>query len=127
MSNWGPMADRELFAVLRPLAALAPDEPGEPEPGPRPPAVGEPGVLEELARAAGLEPLRSGDVEVPFAAADRDALERALLDGAGFGRVTAHADVATVRRTLTEAAAPFRRADGSYLFRNRFRFVIARA
>jgi hypothetical protein len=32
-----------------------------------------------------------------------------------------------VRRTIVEAAAPFRRPDGSYRFENRFRYVIAEA
>jgi SAM-dependent methyltransferase len=127
VANWGPMADRELFAVLRPLAALVPSEDDEDEAGPPPPAVAEPGVLEGLARGAGLEVVDAGDVEVPFAAPDLAALERAILDGAGLRRVAASATEDAVRHTLVRTAAPYRRPDGSYLFRNRFRFIVARA
>ena len=51
--NWGRAEDRELSAVLGPLRELLPPGP----PSPPGPAVGEPGVLEELARAAGLSPV----------------------------------------------------------------------
>ena len=115
--NWG--GERELFAVLRPLGELSP-----PKPGPARPAVGEPGVLEDLFGRAGLTPGRGGEVDVPFTAPDLPALERALLAGAGFGSAIEHAGEETVRRTLADTAAPFRRADGSYRFGNRFRYLV---
>jgi hypothetical protein len=63
-------------------------------------------------------------VDVPFTAPDLRALERALLAGAGFGSAVEHAGEETVRRTLADTAAPFRRADGSYRFGNRFRYLV---
>ncbi len=113
--------------VLRALARLAPDDPDEASgDGPLPAAVAEPGVLEDLTAQGGVEVVEAGDVGVPFEARDGDTLERALLDGAGFGSVAEHVGMDTVRRTLVEAAVPVRRLDGSYRFENRFRFVIAR-
>jgi SAM-dependent methyltransferase len=102
--NWGPLERRELWAVFGPLRELEP--PGEDDDGPPPPRVGEPGVLEALARGAGLEPVAAGDVGVPAEAPDLAWLERAILDGSGFGSAIEHSGEATVRATLAEAAAP---------------------
>jgi hypothetical protein len=70
-------------------------------------------VLESLARQAGLAPERTGEVEVPYAFPDRATLERALLA------------IAPVYGVGPELAERFRRADGSYPFENRFRYLIA--
>ncbi len=124
--NWGRPQDRELAAVFSPLRELEPPpEPGPPQPDPA--AIGEPGVLEDLARRARLEPGRAGEVDVPYAAPDQATLERALLAGAGFLSAIDHSGEEAVRRTITHAAAPFRQPDGSYLFRNKFRYLIAHA
>ena len=90
-------------------------DPAPPSPGPEPPAVREPGVLESECRAAGLEPVAAAEVDLPYEAADFAAFERAVREGAGI-----HAD------WLGDAAAPYRRADGSYRFESRFRYVVAR-
>jgi SAM-dependent methyltransferase len=116
--NWGRLDDRELFAVLRPLRELR-----QPSP-PVPPALGEPGVLEGLARRAGLEPRQAGEVDVPYEVPDQATLERAFLVDAGV-EVIEHAGEHAVRRTIVTAAAPFRRPDGSYRFENRFRYLVA--
>lgn len=68
----------------------------------------------------------AADVGAAVAEAARVARgPRALLDGAGFGSVLEHADAATVSCTIAEAAAPFRRPDGSYRFENTFMYVVA--
>lgn len=118
LCNWG--SERELSAVMGAVGALEPPAPSAPSP-----RVSEPGVLASLARDAGLEPRSEGTVAVPYEAPDLATLERALLDGAGFGSVLEHADAATVSRTIAEAAAPFRRPDGSYRFENTFMYVVA--
>jgi SAM-dependent methyltransferase len=105
--NWGQRADRDLFDVYE----LA----GEPAP---PSPLGDPGVLEERARAAGLDPVRAADVDVPWEAPDLATLVEAIITGAGFDATPA---------TIERAAAPFRRPDGSYRFENSFRYVVARA
>lgn len=122
--NWGRPQDRELSAVFRPLRELEPPT-ARGAPQSDPPAVGEPGVLEELAREAGLRPERTAEVDVPYATPDYPTLERAIVAGAGFHSAIERRGEEAVRKTITEAAAPFRQPDGSYLFRNRFRYVIA--
>ena len=81
--NWGRHEDRDLGRIFDVLSELQPPPVEEEVPVARP-AIGEPGVLEELARAAGLAPRRAGDVDVPYEAPDLPTLERALLEGSGF-------------------------------------------
>jgi SAM-dependent methyltransferase len=99
--GWGAVADRDLAAVY---GALSGSTPADPEPY-------------DLA-AAGLEPLTAGEVDVPYESPDLATLHRALVAGAGFD---------ATRAAVEAAAGPFRRADGSYRFENRFRYVVARA
>jgi SAM-dependent methyltransferase len=115
--GWGPPEERELLAVFRAVAALEPAEEDDDAP-PGPPTV------EERMRAAGLRPRAAAAVAAPYTAPDLATLERAVLDGAGFGTAVARAGAPAVRRALKDAAAPFRRPDGSYRFENRFRYVI---
>jgi SAM-dependent methyltransferase len=119
--NWGCPEELELLRVTGALGELLPPGPDAP-PGP---AVGEPGVLEGLARAAGLAPARAGEVDTPYEARDLAALERALIEGAGFLPAVEHAGERRVHEVIAAAAAPFRRHGGSYRFENRFRYLIA--
>jgi ubiquinone/menaquinone biosynthesis C-methylase UbiE len=114
--NWGRMEDRQLFVVMRALRD-GPSAAG--------PEISEPGGLEKLARRAGLEPGQAGEIEVPYEAPDQETLEQAFLNDAAFG-VLQRLGEAETRRLIVEAAAPFRRRDGSYRFENRFRYLIAR-
>ena len=122
--NWARPQDCELGAVSGPLHALLPGSDPDPS-GPVPPAVGQPGVLEDLARAAGLRPREAGEVDVPYQVPDQATLERAFLVDAGL--LGASERVETARRTIVDAAAPFRRADGSYRFENRVLYLVAAA
>ena len=70
------------------------------------PTIGDPGELEARARRAGLEPREAGEVDVPFEAPDREALERAFLVDAA-GSVRERLGEQEVRRRVAEAAAPF--------------------
>jgi hypothetical protein len=114
------------MAVTGPLRALASEPPRGP-PASEPPAIGQPGVLEDLARAAGLRAKEADEVDVPYEVPDRATLERAFLVDAGFLDATAQASEEAARTTIVEAAAPFRHGDGSYRFENRFRYLIAEA
>ena len=109
--NWGRRADSTLFSVYDQI------DPPDDDTAPRP-AIGEPGALEERARAAGLEPVTATEVDVPWEAPDLATLVEAIVAGAGFE---------ATHTAIARAAAPFRRSDGSYRFENRFRYLIARA
>jgi hypothetical protein len=82
-------------------------------------------VLEALTRQAGLTPERAGDVEGPYAFPDRATLERELLAIAPVDGVGPQVAREVIRNTVETATEPFRRADGSYRFENRFRYLIA--
>ncbi len=83
--------------------------------------------MEGLAGDAGLDPAESGDVAVPYEAADLEQLrgavefDLALLDLRDKGVDDA------LSTEVAEAAAAQRRPDGSYRFDNTFRWLIARA
>jgi SAM-dependent methyltransferase len=124
--NWGRMGDRELFAVLDPLRELLASPVPDP-PSAALPAFGEPGVLEELAVRAGLEPRQAGEVDVPYVSPDRARLERALMVNVGHLRADERAGRDAVQRVIDGAAARFRRPDGSYRFENTFRYLITLA
>jgi SAM-dependent methyltransferase len=117
--NWGRREDCQLRSVSQAIVALAPTPP------PVTPGFGEPGVLEDLAHRAGLTPGETGEVDVPWSPPDLDTLQRALLSaGGGVLATVEHVGENTVRQVIAEAAAPYRRADGSYRFENKFRYLI---
>jgi SAM-dependent methyltransferase len=118
--NWGGAGPQDLITVTHGLQALAPDAALVPR---RP--VGEPGVLEELLRAAGLRPSAAGDVAVPYTPPDRHTLERGMFAAGNLRHVVRHLGAERAAAALAEAAAPFRREDGSYLFHSTFRWVVA--
>jgi SAM-dependent methyltransferase len=122
--NWGRPHHRQLLAVTGRLQKLRPPAPPGPMP-PEPPEIGEPGVLEDLARRAGLRPREAHEVDVPYEAPDQERLERGLLAGGNLVPTIEHSGEDAVRKAIVEAAEPFRRPDGSYRFENRFRYLIA--
>jgi hypothetical protein len=93
-------------------------------------------VKESVAEAYGRRWSAGAAVRAEhFAALSRPAWE-AVLTAVGVGEGTASLDVACgserhlgpegTAAALATAAAPFRRADGSYLFHSTFRWVVAR-
>ena len=122
--DWDRREGGGMLAVMGALSGPPPTPPTR-QPSPDPPAVGEPGVVEELCRRAGLDPLRAGEVEVSFEAPDRQTLERALLTPGAVLPAIEQPGERAVREAIAEAAEPFRRPDGSYRFQNSFRYVIS--
>jgi SAM-dependent methyltransferase len=89
-------------------------------------ALSDPGGLEGLLAAAGLEPVEAGEVPVVWGYGDRETTLRALLCSAGGARTMAAAGEDAVRTALTGAVAPFEQPDGSIIMNNIFRFAIGR-
>jgi SAM-dependent methyltransferase len=132
--NWRGPEHSELLRVTRALRGAPATSPpardesrGAAPAQSRPAALGEPGVLEELARAAGLEPVEDGEVAAVLEVPDLDTLERALVATGVAGPAIERLGRDAVRATMAGAAEPFRRPDGAYRFDNVFRYVVSRA
>jgi SAM-dependent methyltransferase len=97
-----------------------PDAPPEPD-------LSAPGVLEELATQAGLEPQSAFDLSWAYEFADGEELGRAMLAPGGLGQLVGPARIEEVRQQILDALAPYRRPDGAYRLENEFHFLIATA
>jgi SAM-dependent methyltransferase len=104
--KWGPPATNEFFAFLVALGAN----------GVRADSLPATDPVEDAIRGTRLEVLATGDVAAPIEIADDEALEASL----------ASAGVAMAATSVTEAAARWRRADGTYSFENRQLYWILR-
>jgi SAM-dependent methyltransferase len=108
-------------AVIRPfLPPRPPDAPPEPD-------LSAPGVLEDIACAAGLAPDGTFAISWAYEFADDEELGRAMVAPAGIAELVGPAHEPDVRRQMVDALAPFRTDDGGYRLENEFHFVIARA
>ena len=124
--HWGRPEDNELFAVIGAVRELQPPPPpGSPPPGPpssanrgrsrrslSAPACGRCGARRSTCRSSRPTGRSSS------ARCWRRARSCPAIEYSGEERV---------RAAVAEAAAPFRQADGSYRFANRYRFLIAAA
>lgn len=91
------------------------------------PPLWQPGALEELASAAGLEPEPAFDFSFAYEYADEDTLCRALLAPMGVAELIGPEREPAVCAQIVEAMSPYRSADGAYKVENEYRCLIARA
>ena len=119
---WG-RADRcDLIPMIAAVGAFLPERPPT---GPDGRALGDPGVLEGFASAAGLTAESTGDVTFRSEYADEATVVRAML-AAGLVALAARlAGEDTIRAAIVDALAPFRKADGSYRLENEWHYLIA--
>jgi SAM-dependent methyltransferase len=121
---WGPYERRDLEAMMEIahpyLPPRPPDAPPEPE-------LWRPGVLEEIATLAGLEPAEAFDVTWAYEYPDSEVLGRAMMAPAGIAALVGPEREAEVRTAIIEGLEPFRTEQGSYQLQNEFRCLIARA
>jgi SAM-dependent methyltransferase len=137
-----PAALREAGRVARPGAPVVVQVWGRPErcaieamkavvrpfmPGPPPPPLWKPGVLEELAREAGLTPESAFDISWAYEYPDDAQLARAMLAPAGVAELVGPAREREVAAGIVRALAPHRNAEGAYRLENEFHFLVARA
>ncbi len=113
-----------LHLALEPLRAAAPQAAA----GARhlPYVLSEPGGLERLLAAAGLQPAETGEVPVVWAHDTADQAVRAVLASGGGAMAMAAAGEAAAREALAAAVVPFTHRDGRVEMRNVFRYAIAR-
>ncbi len=114
VASWAEGSRNDLDVVERAVAAAHDDEvPPDGE-------LRQPGGLEAVLAAAGLDLVAAGLAPAPWRAPDDDALVRGVLLGED------PSTMAELAPVVVDAARPFRSDDGSYVLRNALRWAVAR-
>jgi SAM-dependent methyltransferase len=121
---WGPHERRDLEAMMKIAHPYLPPRPADAPPEPE---FWRPGVLEEMATRAGLEPEEAFDLTWAYEYPDSETLGRALMAPAGIAVLVGPEREAEVRAAIVEGLARFRTEEGAYRLENEFHFLIARA
>jgi len=93
---------------------------------PGPFALSADGALADLARQAGLEPIDVSEVDCPFIYPDESTALRGLLSPGPAVLAMQKSSEREVREAVLDSLEPFRRPDGGFHLKNRFRYLIAR-
>jgi SAM-dependent methyltransferase len=120
---WGRHEHCELEAMKQLARPFLPPRPPDTPPDPD---LSQPGLLDSLARQAGLTPQAEFDTSWAFEFPDSETLGRAMVAVAGLALIVGPEREDELRRAIVDGLAPYRRADGSYRLRNEFHFLVAR-
>ncbi len=121
---WGRPERCELTAMKQAVFPLgAPPRPDAEQP----PPLWKPGVVEAIARAAGLVPESAFDLSYALDYPDCETLVRRLLAPAPVVEAIEAVGEERVRGAILRSLAPYRRADGSYRLDNEWHYLIASA
>jgi SAM-dependent methyltransferase len=113
----------DLDAMKRAVAPFLPLPSGD-----RPPRdLWQPGVLEEMALAAGLTPQTRFTTSWAYAYPDERSLVRGMLAAGGIAAAAEAAGEDDVRTAILESLAPYRTPSGVYRLENEFHYLVARA
>jgi SAM-dependent methyltransferase len=119
---WGAAERCELAPYIAALGKLMP----APPPGaPGPFALSAPGALEALVEKAGLRPQGGAVAPVNMSFADQATALRGLLAAGPATRAIGHSGEDAVRKGIADAILRHRKADGSYVMRNEFRYLVS--
>jgi SAM-dependent methyltransferase len=121
---WGPHEANDLEAVK---AVIRPYFPPRPADAPAEPDYAEPGVLEDIAVRAGLEPQATFDTTWPYVFDDAETVRRAMVAPAGIALLVGPDHEDDVKDAIERGLASYRTADGGYRLQNTFHSLIARA
>jgi SAM-dependent methyltransferase len=121
---WGPHEANDLEAVKRVMRPYFPPRPAD---APAEPDYSEPGVLEEIATRAGLEPESTFDTTFSYVFPDAEVLRRAMLAPAGLALLVGPEREDEVKDGIERGLERYRAGDGSYRLQNTFHSLIARA
>jgi hypothetical protein len=121
---WGAHERNDLEAMK---AIVRPFMPPRPPDAPPEPDYSNPGVLEDIAVRAGLEPESAFDSSWSYEFEDDESLGRAMLAPAGIGTLVGPEREAEVKRAIVEGLARYRTPEGGYRLQNEYHYVIARA
>jgi SAM-dependent methyltransferase len=124
MATWGRPEACEAAGYLKTVGSLMPPPP----PGAEGPfSLSEPGALEKVAAAAGLDAQGETDVDVDFAYPDLDMALRGLLSSGPVVAAMNHAGEDAVRDAVAGFVADYTDDEGRVRMRNVFRYVVASA
>ena len=121
---WGRPERCDLTPMLAAVGGLRPVDPA---PSRERPPLWKPGVLEQIATAAGLRTESSFDLRSAFEFADQETLMRGMLAPGGVTEAIRHSGEAVVASAIAHALEPKRRPDGSYRLENEWHYLLARA
>lgn len=121
---WGPHERNDLEAMK---ALARPFMPARPAGAPAEPDYSAPGVLERVARAAGLAPEAAFDTTWAYEYPDEETLRRALVAPAGIAVLAGPEQEDALKDAIAAGLARFRTGDGRYRLRNAFHTLIAHA
>jgi SAM-dependent methyltransferase len=121
---WGRPEQNDLEAMK---AVIRPFLPSRPPEAPEPPALWQPGVLEQIAAAAGLRPRSAFEFGFAGEYPDPQTLGRLMMAPAGIATLVGPEREASVRAQIVAALAPYRTAGGGYRLHSEFRYLIADA
>lgn len=116
---WGNPEECESTGIMRAIGSLweAPKQSAQPP-------LFQAGVIESLAEAAGLTTEISDELLCTWHIPDKDSVLRGVLSAGLSTLAIRHSGEDKVRAAVSDAITPYRQPDGSYKFRNKFRYVI---
>jgi SAM-dependent methyltransferase len=121
---WGPHEHNDLEAMKEIVRPFFPPRPAD---APPEPDYSKPGVLEDLATTAGLNPESTFESTWPHVYPNAEILGRALIAPAGIAVLIGPDREQEVKDAIVRGLARFRGPDGSYRLQNTYRSLIARA
>jgi SAM-dependent methyltransferase len=121
---WGPHERNDLEAVKAIIRRYFPPRPAD---APPEPDYSQPGVLEDIAAKAGLDPESAFDTTWSYEFPDEDTVRRALVAPAGIAVLVGPDREEEVKDAIARGLATHREPDGTYRLRNTFHSLIARA
>jgi SAM-dependent methyltransferase len=121
---WGRHEHNDLEAMKEIARPFLPPRPAE---APIEPDYSRPGVLDRIARQAGLTPEQEFDTSWAFEFIDDETMTRALIAPAGLARLVGPEREPDFKRALIDGLAQYRTVDGAYRLQNELHYLIARA
>lgn len=121
---WGPHEGNDLEAMKE---IARPYFPPRPAGAPSEPDYSQPGVLEDIARRAGLVPAEAFQTSWSFEFPDEETMTRALIAPAGLAAIVGPEQEPAFKRALIDGLARHRTPNGSYRLSNTYHYLIARA
>jgi len=119
---WSDNEQCDMSAVFAAVKALAPPPPGTPAPL----DLSQQSKLRSLLEEAGFDVVAEGEVDVPFVYANAEDYWIAQRSAGVLESVALRVGEEKLKMTLLEAARPYTKADGSVVFQNKMRYMLAK-